>query len=346
MTHSWWPRIRPRAGTVGGAALLGGLALALTTAGFVGSAAATPGSSAPTPVASQECAPGDAASDARVRPGAKAHDPNELTAAEVAAAERTFGNAMRSKRIDAKKLAIYPRVTVRVAVHVITGAGGAGQVTDNQIARQINVLNQAFAGRVNAVSPRTLFSFRLVETTRTANNDWYNWAYPEPGADPDDLEAKTQLHRGGPETLNLYIANLGDGLLGYASFPSERAGALDGVVLLNESLPGGTAAPYNLGDTATHEIGHWLGLYHTFQDGCVPDGDEVPDTPAQLDDSNVSGGNVYNCIANLDTCANRPGRDPVYNFMNYVDDACMNRFTPGQAQRMALQWYSFRASNA
>lgn len=107
---------------------------------------------------------------------------------------------------------------------------------------------------------------------------------------------------------------------------------LDGVVLLSGTLPGGITnlgpgAVYNQGDTATHEVGHWLNLYHTFQGSCSRLNDYVTDTPAQL-----GGPNIFQCNPGLDTC--RPHgprwRDPVRNFMNYTDDPCLNQFTWGQ----------------
>ena len=153
--------------------------------------------------------------------------------------------------------------------HVINkGTGIAnGDIPNSMITAQINVLNQAFAPWG--------WSFNLVSTDRTTNATWYAMGG---GA---ETAAKNALRQGTADDLNLYSANPGGGLLGWATFPWSYASnpKNDGVVLLFSSLPGGSAAPYNLGDTATHEVGHWMGLYHTFQGGCNKKrGDFVDDT--------------------------------------------------------------------
>jgi len=286
-------------------------------------------------VAGAPCSePGSAG--ARLKEGATAGDPNTVTAAQVRSMERAF-EARLSRMSPAERAAARRGdlpVVINVFWQVITRNDGTGNVSNLRINQQLQVLNDAYAGATSASAADTRFSFRTKRIIRTAETAWYNWA--DPAVDPsDDADAKTALRRGGAAALNVYLANLGDGLLGYATFPGG-APTRDGVVVLNASLPGGRAAPYNLGDTLTHEVGHWLGLYHTFQGGCTYPGDEVADTPRQ-----AVGAHIYECDPS-DTCA-AAGRDPVKNFMNYVDDACMSKFTAGQATRMSQQWDAFRA---
>lgn len=275
-------------------------------------------------------------SSARVRSGRPGgSDPNDLTRSEAALAEKQIAAKLRSKGLNWTSKLPRGKVTVDVRVHVITRADGTGGVTRQQIDDQIAVLNAAFSGRTSTQDAPTIFRFATKSIDYTANDDWYAWS--DPDVDPsDDQEAKAALHRGGYDDLNIYITGLEDNLLGYAYFPNEATLIQDGVVVLNESLPGGSAAPYNEGDTLTHEVGHWFGLYHTFENGCMAPGDAVFDTPYQAD-----GENIFFCNESDDTCP-QPGRDPVHNFMSYGDDPCLDRFTLGQSIRMTLVWLAYR----
>jgi hypothetical protein len=226
-------------------------------------------------------------------------------------------------------------VTIPVWVHVIRSSTGAGDVSDARIAAQIDVLNDSFNGGATG-GANTFARFQLVGTTRTNNSTWYTMGFGSTA----EAQAKAALRRGGAETLNVYTAKIGGGLLGWATFPSSYSSRPkdDGVVVLNASLPGGNAAPYNLGDTVTHEVGHWLGLYHTFQGGCSTQGDLVADTPAERSPA-------YGCPTGRNTCTGKknPGLDPIHNFMDYTDDGCMFEFTPGQAARMDAMHQTYRS---
>jgi hypothetical protein len=204
---------------------------------------------------------------------------------------------------------------------------------DQLIAAQITVLNNSYAGRTARDASDTPFRFQLTKTTYTANPDWYTVV---PGKNERDMKAA--LYEGDSRTLNVYAADIGGGLLGWSYFPkgyNNGRDYIDGVVMLDESMPGGTAGKYAEGDTLTHEVGHWLMLEHTFAHGCSASGDYVADTPREAIPE-------FDCPIGADTCS-APGTDPIHNFMDYSQDSCMNMFTPGQADRMSDAWVAFRA---
>ncbi|MDQ3663420.1 MAG: zinc metalloprotease [Actinomycetota bacterium] len=266
-------------------------------------------------------------------------EPTAMSAREQRSYEKTLNRRLHKMGYNNKAAAARGggnnNIRIDVFMHVLRKNNGDGNVSDKQIRRQIKVMNRAFAGRTDNDAASTRFRFRLKDTDRTKKTDWYKWRFKD-----DDRVAKKKLRRGTFEDLNVYIANLSGGLLGYAFYPNLPKKKLyrDGLVILNESLPGGRAKPYHRGDTATHELGHWLGLYHTFQNSCGRLGDRVEDTPRQEADVNV-----FECDESLNTCGRGTRRpDPVHNFMNYTDDKCINQFTRGQDDRMKLSWLAYR----
>jgi hypothetical protein len=225
-------------------------------------------------------------------------------------------------------------VTVPVYFHVVTD-GATGALTDEQIAAQMNVLNNTFAGGEGGATSG--FSFQLAGVTYTDNVDWFN-AKP---AGTHEHAMKRALHQGAPNALNFYSTTAA-AYLGWAYLPEivTKPGQayLDGVVIDWESLPGTStryAGQYDQGETATHEAGHWLNLEHTFEGGCNAKGDFVDDTPAQKVPTR-------GCPVGKDTCS-EPGLDPIHNYMDYSYDSCYTEFTPGQVQRMRDAWLYYRA---
>ena len=246
--------------------------------------------------------------------------PDAETARLIDDANKRFKAARKAEGGAAERTGT---VNVNVYFHVVTSTSGQGNVTDTQIAQQIQVLNNAYSGATGGAN--TIYRFTLVSTDRTANNTWFATG----DGTAAEREMKTALRKGGVADLNFYTNNAGGGsLLGWATFPWSYASdpKMDGVVCLYASLPGGSATNYNLGDTGTHEVGHWVGLYHTFQGGCNGAGDSVSDTPAER--SYASG-----CPTGRDTCRNKAGLDPITNFMDYTYDSCMFEFTAGQGAR-------------
>jgi hypothetical protein len=224
------------------------------------------------------------------------------------------------------------RATIPVYFHVITD-GSTGYLSKATVKAQINVLNRAYAGGYGGVN--TGFQFTLKQTTYTDNAAWF--AQETFAA---EVAMKEALQAGDATTLNLYSTS-GGGFLGWAYYPkivtSQKYDVLDGTLIHYGSVPGGPITNFNLGHTATHEVGHWLGLAHTFEQGCQGHGDYVDDTPAM---SIPTSG----CPSGKDTCP-EPGLDPIHNYMDYSYDTCYNQFTAGQAARMQQQWLHWRVKH-
>lgn len=247
------------------------------------------------------------------------------------------GDRARLAAFEAQFLGAVPEtdlgITIPVTfVHIVDGQNG--KISKQQRVDQIAVLNGAYS------SLGINFSHDEAEVREIDNAQFFTMGHKSAA----ERQCKRQNQAVDPHNgLNFYTAAPGGGLLGWATFPYELEGdpEMDGVVMLHGTLPGGAAQNYNLGKTAVHEVGHWLGLFHTFQDGCFGAGDEVTDTPAH------SGPNYGKPADNgqpHNLCPNEPAGVlcPIHNYMNYVDDDWMDEFTPGQRTRIFAQLGMFR----
>ncbi|MBK7378544.1 MAG: PKD domain-containing protein [Ignavibacteriales bacterium] len=225
---------------------------------------------------------------------------------------------------------------IPVVVHVVYKTT-AQNISDAQVQSQITVLNEDYRKmfgtngyNTNPVGADTEIEFYLATTDPNGNptNGITRRLTTVTSFSTNDNVKRTA--NGGTDPwdpahyLNLWVCNLGSGLLGYAQFPGGPS-ATDGVVCLYSAFgtTGTVNPPFHLGRTATHEIGHYLNLYHTFQGGCSAPGDYCDDTPF------VSAPN-YGCPTGHVSCSSV---DMVENYMDYTDDACMNIFTINQSSR-------------
>jgi pregnancy-associated plasma protein-A/repeat uncharacterized protein DUF346 len=220
-------------------------------------------------------------------------------------------------------------------------------ISDAQIQSQMDVLNRDFR-RTNpdvnntpapflplATDARIEFSLANVDPNGTPSTG-INRRQTSVASFGSDDSVKSQASGGADawpaeRYLNIWVCQLGGGLLGYAQFPGGPA-ATDGTVILHSAFGTTSTAtpPFHLGRTATHEIGHWLNLNHIWGDdgtGCSGS-DHVADTP------NQAGSNFGAPTFPHVSCGNAPNGDMFMNYMDYVDDPAMFMFTAGQVTRM------------
>jgi hypothetical protein len=217
-----------------------------------------------------------------------------------------------------------------------------GHVTDGTFDATINKLNSDYAG--------TPFRFVKRRVHRVVNADWYMVDGSGPTAGDHERTMKMALRNGGANALNLYT-NGNDSGGSSARYPAEYADIpwRDGALIHVDTFPRTDLDVTVEGDVVSHEVGHWLGLNHTFHPAgsfsspdpsrCNTTGDLVDDTPAE------SAPNRTVCNATRDTCPSQPGFDPITNLMDYAPAGCRNQraeFTAGQIARMDAQWFAYR----
>lgn len=227
-------------------------------------------------------------------------------------------------------------ITIPVVVHVLYRTS-AENISTAQIQSQIDVLNEDYRrtnSDANTIWPQaadTQIEFCLTTIDPNGNPTTGITRKSTTKTSWGTNDAMKKSSQGGvnpwdtSKYLNIWVCNIGGGILGYAQFPGGSA-ATDGVVNSPQYFgrTGTATAPFNLGRTATHEVGHYLNLRHIWGDsGCGVD-DFVSDTP----ESDASNGG---CATNHTSCGSL---DMVQNYMDYSDDSCMNLFTQGQKSRM------------
>ncbi|TFK73647.1 metalloprotease [Pluteus cervinus] len=262
-----------------------------------------------------------ASSDATTpaRPGRRCG--SEISSDKFRLFEADGQNANSKNSQSSPTLDQFPQVSIDVYWNVVAAnqTYEGGWISREDLAIQMNVLNQDY--KAFGLS----FNAKLV--TRIINPTWFNQIVHSTDTTMQDA-LKQKYRKGDVKTLNIYtVGFLNDHTLGYSTFPFEYSDAPhnDGVMIRWDTTPGGVP-PFHLGKTVTHEVGHWLGLYHTFQgNDCNGAGDGVDDTPPER---NATSG----CPAQKDTCSGG-GVDPIHNYMDYSDDDCLNQFTNGQMLR-------------
>lgn len=263
--------------------------------------------------------------------GTDSHDALELVHAHQTLEKRAFTLSPAVRRAEA--LAVLRRrqspTIIPAYFHIVTTKAKASLVSDSMPQSQLAVLNQAYQG--------TGFQFKLQQVTRTQNDDW--------AVSRDARPMQQALRKGSYNALNIYfLSDLSGNVLGSCSLPTNVGSGKvdpsrfnqDGCLVHAGTMPNGTIRGYNLGMTAVHETGHWMGLLHTFEgNACSGNGDYISDTPTQATSTN-------GCPTGKDSCPSQAGLDSIHNYMDYSTDACYESFTAGQISRMQSLWKMYR----
>ena len=211
-----------------------------------------------------------------------------------------------------------------LVVHVLHSARVPGsRVSEDTIRQQVAVLNSAYGGATHGDSPDTMIRFKLKGRIRYTESHTYASA-----CWTKSLAYRKAYTVADPTVINVFVCPA-NGYLGWAYLPwQHKEGSVYQAITINgQTMPGGSMRNLNLGDTLVHEMGHYLGLLHTFssEGSCGRGDDGIADTPYERTPS-------YSCNVK-DTCS-QPGADPIYNFMDQSPDYCMDRFTEGQVVHM------------
>lgn len=246
-------------------------------------------------------------------------------AADLARAFRQF----QARRLPgAQRQAGSGPAQINLIFHVLSGQAMEGDVSDAVLLAQVAVLNEAYR--------TTGLHFNVTEIRRYPQSVYFaGGCFP---TTEQGIRMKSELAVDPARYVNIYTCKLAlPYIAGYATLPNEfpEGDHRHGVIIDYGTLPG-SAAPLDLGHTLVHELGHYFGLFHTFQGGCAEPGDGVADTPAEASAA-------YGCQIGRDTCA-EAGTDPIDNFMDYSDDSCTSNFTSLQAERMQAAIAAFRPS--
>jgi hypothetical protein len=240
-------------------------------------------------------------------------------------------------------------ITIPVVVHVVYNTQ-VQNISDEQINSQISILNEDYRMRNSDIGSvpepfRTFCADSFIEfklACRDPSGKSTN-GITRTRTDVNSFDTNDTIKyssKGGADAwpsdkyLNIWVCKLGGGVLGYAQFPGGPNDT-DGVVITYTAFGnmGTAASPFNLGRTATHEVGHWLNLYHIWGDDTwlpkpCSGSDNVEDTP------NQEGENYGRPTFPHISCSNSPNGDMFVNYMDYTDDGSMYMFTKGQVSRI------------